>query len=98
MIGFINRVVLVDNCSAEMLSKICSCLRKNGIPYKTKSRGEKTNSTPMVRVSGGNVIGTMAGGVPLSWLEEPNRKSAYYIVYVKYRDYNRAKDLISIFY
>lgn len=71
-----------------MLSRVCARLREKGIPYRVKSREEKSTSAPMVRVSGGQVIGTRSGGVPLSWVEEPNRGSAFYIIYVKSRDFS----------
>jgi hypothetical protein len=99
MIHFLNRSLLFRDTNAVAAALLRSRLTAAGIPFKTKTEAPGA-ATPAVRFprvgktgSMGPVMGPyMAGGVPHAWVEGP-APGTVHSIYVRRRDFNRAKAL-----
>ena len=79
MIHPLNRKTLFTDSSAEAAAQVWSVLKQHGIPYQMKT----VNSMAMNSVHGGMPHSSMADAVHY-----------VYVIYVRRRDYARAKQLI----
>lgn len=92
MITVFNRKALYRNTDAEATAAVWSALRASGIPYEVHT-GTPTSSFRRMFTHTKNMNFNM-GGIPASWTERPG--NYLYTVYVKKRDYDRAKELCEL--
>ncbi len=91
MINIFNRRKLFTDNSAEQSAKVWSRLKEHGIPYEMKTMRNHTTFGRNIHASMSMQVG--AGGMGYDPFSD---NMAYtYVIYVKNRDYNRARALIA---
>ncbi len=92
MITVLNRKRLLADSSSEAAAKAREALKSAGIPYAVKT---VQNHTALGKaVHSGVGVGAYRGGMPASAFSD--QISYVYFVYVRKKDYDRAKQLCQI--
>lgn len=92
MITVLNRKRLLADSSSEAAAKVRETLKSAGIPYAVKT---VQNHTALGKaVHSGVGVGAYRGGMPASAFSD--QISYVYFVYVRKKDYDRAKQLCQI--
>lgn len=93
MITVLNRRKLLADTSSIEIARVTTTLKENKIAYDVVTKKSQSTFSNMVHASMSNTIGH---GAPASYNDIVGEVFFTYYIYVRRKDYDKAKDLLEI--